>query len=68
MKVIYILVGLTILYAIGLITLLILQPSNPVAIRFITSIGTIFAGLLGLCTGYLMGSSGNGNEKDEGEK
>jgi hypothetical protein len=62
LRVVYVLVALIVSY--GLVTgvvLLVVQPADDVVIRYISSFGAIFAGLLGLCTGYLIGARQNGN-------
>jgi hypothetical protein len=57
------LVALIVAYGIGLtIILVVTSPEDTTVIRFINSFGTIFAGMLGLCTGYLIGGR-NGNGK-----
>ena len=57
-QVIHILVGLIVAYGLGItLVMLFVQPDESVVLRFISSFGTIFAGILGLCTGYLIGTS-----------
>ena len=62
-KVIYVLVGVIVSYGVGAgVVVLLTGASDDVVVRYISAFGTIFTGLLGMCTGYLMGRR-NGNGK-----
>lgn len=64
LRVVYVLVFLVVAYGVGVgAVLLFAHADDSTIIRYISSFGAIFAGLLGLCTGYLIGARINGNGK-----
>lgn len=67
-RVVYLLTAIVVLYGAGIVAvLLFVQPDESVVLRFISSMGTIFSGLLGMCTGYLMGTTrAEKNENGDG--
>jgi hypothetical protein len=61
-QVLVMLAAIAIVYGVGIvIVFLVNPPSDQVFTRFMSSFGAVFAGLLGLCTGYLLGARVNGN-------
>jgi hypothetical protein len=55
---------LAIVYGVGIVVVFLVNPpSDQVFTRFMSSFGAVFAGLLGLCTGYLLGARGNGHDE-----
>ena len=66
-RVVYLLVTLVAIYGVGVgVVLLVTDAEDDVIVRYIASFGSVFAGLLGLCSGYLIGQrngNANGNHK-----
>jgi hypothetical protein len=61
-QVLVMLVAIALVYGVGIVVVFLVNPpSDQVFTRFMSSFGAVFAGLLGLCTGYLLGARVNGN-------
>jgi hypothetical protein len=61
-QVLVMLVAIALVYGVGIVVVFLVNPpSDQVFTRFMSSFGAVFAGLLGLCTGYLLGARANGN-------
>ena len=55
LSIVLILTAIIVLYSVAIVVvILVAAPSESVIVRFIGSVGTLFAGLLGVCSGYLM--------------
>lgn len=50
-----------ILYGIGMVAVIILTDNNAVESRMVTAFSSMFAGILGLGAGYLLGKNGGSN-------
>lgn len=66
-RIVILLTSIILLYGAGIVlVVLFVAPEESVIIRFISSMGTLFAGLLGLCTGYLMAARDDKNDGNGG--
>ena len=64
-RVVYILVGLIAAYGLVVgVVLLFVDAEDDLVVRYISSFGAIFTGILGLCSGYLIGQRNNGNSSN----